>query len=268
MKRSALYTGQVWHARLRPRRHRLRYRVFSLLLDLDELTALDRDLHLFGYNRWALFSFRDCDHGNGEAGALRSWVERQVSEAGVDARQLRIRVLCYPRILGYVFNPLTVFYCEASDGQVRAVLYEVCNTFHERHTYVIPVSGDESGAIRQSCAKELYVSPFVPMDCRYQFNLRPPGESVFVGIEESDRDGRLLTAAFSGKREEISDKRLLITFLRHPLMTVKVMGAIHWEALKIWLKRIPVHRHRPAAMRVASTIVSHLEQKNTENERV
>lgn len=263
MSRSALYSGQVCHVRFRPRRHKLSYRVFSLLLDLDELASLDSKLRLFGHNRFALFSFRDSDHGDGAVGALRSWVERQLSEAGVDVKQMRIRVLCYPRILGYVFNPLTVFYCEASDGQVRAVLYEVCNTFHERHTYVIPVSDDEGGAIRQSCVKELYVSPFVPMDCRYEFNLRPPGETVFVGITENDCDGRLLTAVFSGEREEISDKRLFLTFLKHPMMTVKVMGAIHWEALKIWLKGMPVHRHRPADLRVATTIVSRFEQKDT-----
>ncbi|MEI2298929.1 DUF1365 domain-containing protein [Ensifer sp. MJa1] len=259
MSRSALYSGQVWHVRFRPRRHRFSYRVFSLLLDLDELACLDRKLRLFGHNRWALFSFRDCDHGNGEVGGLRSWVERQLSEAGVDAKGLHVRILCYPRILGYVFNPLTVFYCEAGDGQVQAVLYEVCNTFHERHTYVIPVNDGHGGAIRQSCVKELYVSPFVPMDCRYQFNLRPPGETVFVGITEDDCDGRLLTAVFSGKREEISDKRLLLTFLKHPLMTLKVIGAIHWEALKIWVKGMPVHRHRSAVAQVDTTIVSRFE---------
>lgn len=267
MSRSALYNGQVWHVRFRPRRHRLSYRVFSLLLDLDELESLDHKMRLFGHNRWALFSFRDSDHGNGEVGALRSWVVRQLSEAGVDAKQLRIRVLCYPRILGYVFNPLTVYYCEAAGGQVRAVLYEVCNTFRERHTYVIPVSDGHVGAIQQSCAKKLYVSPFVPMDCRYEFNLTPPGESVLVDITENDHEGRLLKAAFSGKREEMSDTRLLLTFLKYPLMTVKVMGAIHWEALKIWLKGMPVHRHRPADLRVATTIVSRSEEKDLMHER-
>lgn len=267
MTKSALYSGQVSHMRFRPRRHRLSYKVFSLLLDLDELVSLDRRLRLFGHNRWALFSFRDRDHGDGEVGGLRNWVARQLFEAGIDAKGLSISVLCYPRILGYVFNPLTVFYCEGSDGKVRAVLYEVCNTFHERHTYVIPVIGDHANAIRQSCVKELYVSPFVPMDCRYEFNLRPPRDTVLVGITESDCDGRLLTAVFSGERAEISDTSLLMTFVKHPFMTLKVIGAIHWEALKIWLKGIPVHRHRPAAARVATTIVSRFQEKDTTHER-
>lgn len=254
---SALYAGDVVHTRHRPKAHSLRYRVFSLLVDLDELPELDRKLALFGHNRFALFSVHDADHGDGKKGDLKAWVRRQLEKAGMAAEGMRVRMLCYPRILGYVFNPLTVYFCEARDGRLSAILYEVCNTFHERHTYIIPVSGMTGGAaITHECAKELYVSPFMPMDCTYAFRINPPGEKVHIAINERDADGPLLFAAFSGQRRDLDGKALLKAFLGYPLMTLKVMGAIHWEALRLWAKGVPVHRHKKAASAVASTYVN------------
>jgi len=252
---SALYVGEVVHARARPRKHRLRYRVFSLLLDLDELPVLDRTLRLFGHNRRAVLGFHDADHGDSEKGQLKAWVMSRLSSAGIATGDLRVRVLCYPRIFGYVFNPLTVYFCEKQDGTLLAILYEVCNTFHERHTYIIP-AGKAEADVSHSCAKELYVSPFMPMDCRYDFRIRPPGEKVRVAIDESDSEGHLLFASFAGDRHEISDSALLKSLLTYPLMTLKVMGAIHWEALLLWMKGIPVHRHLPAAKSATSSVVS------------
>ena len=253
---SALFLGEVMHMRVRPRRHRFRYRVFSLLLDLDELDVLSATSRLFGYNRRALLSFWDADHGDGSPGGLRAWVEARLRQAGRLEPGMRIRVLCYPRILGYVFNPLTVYFCYAPDGELRAMLYEVCNTFGERHTYVIPVVHSASGPVRQGCAKELYVSPFMPMACFYRFHIEPPDDRVLLRIDESDADGRLLVASFSGRRKALSDRALLRALIRYPLMTLKVTAGIHWEALRIWRKGIPVHRHHAAASRVATTIVA------------
>lgn len=254
-RHSALYLGDVMHSRLRPRRHRLHYRVFTLLLDLDELPELSRASHLFGYNRRAFLSFWDKDHGDGRTGSLRPWIEGQLREANCLEAGMRIRVLCYPRILGYVFNPLTVYFCHAASGGLRAILYEVCNTFGERHTYVIAVPDETAGVVRQSCAKALYVSPFMPMACLYRFHIEPPAESVVVRIDESDSDGPLLVASFAGKRRAFSDRALLGALLRYPLMTLKVTAGIHWEALRIWRKGVPFHRHHAATSRVASTIV-------------
>ena len=260
---SSLYAGDVVHVRKRPRRHKLHYKVFSLLLDLDELPELSRTSRLFGHNRAAVFSFWDTDHGSGKTGDLRPWVEAQLAAAGIDTPHPRIRVLCYPRIFGYVFNPLTVYFCYGRDGGLTAILYEVCNTFGERRTYVIP-AGPGSGPVRQTCAKELYVSPFVPMDCTYQFTIAPPAEAISVCIDESDADGFFLRAIFSGKRQELTDATLLRALLRYPLMTLKVTFAIHWEALKLWLKGVKPLRHHAAAERIATTVVAKSVEPETE----
>jgi hypothetical protein len=250
--KSALYAGKVFHARLRPKRHKLVYRVFSLLLDLDEIGELSRKLRLFAHNSAAVFSFHDRDHGDG-SGDLRSWVEAQLGAAGIVLAAPGISMLCYPRIFGYVFNPLTVWFCREGD-ELKAILYEVHNTFQERRTYVIRVAPG-ANAIEQSCAKELYVSPFVPMDCAYAFHIEPPGERVVVSIDETDPQGLLLKASFAGTRQPLTDDTLLRALFAYPLMTLKVTAAIHWEAVKLWAKGVPVFRHRTAAAKVATTVV-------------
>ena len=179
-RHSALFEGPVVHQRVRPRRHRLSYDVFALLLDLDEISSLDSRSPLFGYDRHALVSFWNRDHGDGSGRDLRPWVNAKLAEAGLQPDGGPIRVLCYPRILGYAFNPLTVYFCYRQDGAPAAILYEVRNTFHERHTYVIPVEPSSKAVIRQSCEKVFYVSPFVPMECTYHFRILPPGASVAV----------------------------------------------------------------------------------------
>ncbi len=255
---SALYAGRVVHQRTRPRRHRLEYRVFTLLLDLDELPALDKRLRLFGYNRRAPLSFHDKDHGDGSADGLRAWVEGHLAEAGLAPDGGGIRLLCYPRLFGYVFNPLSVFFCYDRGGALVATLYEVHNTHGERHTYVMPVGqhgAAERGVLEQSCAKRFYVSPFVPMECFYRFRIVLPGERVGVSIGEDDIEGRFLTATFHGRRRKLGDRVLARALLGYPLMTLKVFAGIRWEALRLRLKRLPWFDHAPAAEKIGRTIV-------------
>lgn len=251
---SAAFTGAVVHARRRPRAHRLRYRVFYLLLDLDELPALERRLRLFGYNRPAVFSFHDRDHGQRDGRSVRHWVEGQLAAASIDHGDLQISILCMPRILGYVFNPLTVYFCRDRSGRTIATLYEVSNTFGESHTYVAPVTDDTGGALRHNFDKRFYVSPFVPMQCRYDIRLIEPGQDIGISIRESDADGVLLTAAFRGQRNPLSDRFLAGTLLRYPLLTLKVMAGIHWEAIRLWVKGTPVFRHT-AAVGPGATVI-------------
>lgn len=255
MKASAIYLGEVVHKRLRPRRHRLSYRVFSLLLDLDELPVLDRTLRLFAHNRWGVLSFHDRDHGDGSGASLRHWIEHQLAAAGIHIGGGPIRALCYPRMLGYVFNPLTVYFCYDQDGGLAGLVYEVNNTFGQRHSYVIATAERDLAEVRQRCDKQFYVSPFVPMSSRYHFRVRPPGGSVRVVINQSDDEGPLLHAAFRGDRRTLTDRALAACFVRHPMMTLKVFAGIHWEALCLWLKGVPlVSRPQPPANPV--TIVS------------
>lgn len=252
---SALYAGTVFHERLRPRRHRLNYRVFSLLLDLDELETLDKGLKLFGYNRAAVFSFHDKDHGAGKSGRLRAWVDEELAGASIDLDGGAVRVLCYPRLFGYVFNPLTVYFCHHRDGHLAAVLYEVANTHGERHTYVIPAAEGDREVVRQTCRKSFFVSPFLAMDCTYDFRIVVPGAKTVVSIAQHDDDGPLLSAVFSGKRKPLSDATLASALIRYPLMTLKVVGGIHWEALRLWLKGVPVVPYRKADRAIASSVV-------------
>jgi len=245
---SAIYRGAVLHRRLRPRRHRLDYRVFSLLLDLDDLPSLDGRLRWFGYNRGAPLSFHDRDHGPGEGTPLRPWVDAELARAGLDLGGGPIRVLCYPRLWGYVFNPLTVYFCHHPDGRLGAMLYEVNNTFGDRHCYLIPVDATQAGAqvIRQACDKRLYVSPFMEMETRYHFRVQPPGETIAVAIRQTDADGPILFASFTGNRAPLSDRALAGAVARHPLMTLKVMAGIHWEALKLFAKGMRLLPRGPA----------------------
>jgi uncharacterized protein len=244
---SALYTGTVAHRRLRPRPHRLRYRVFSLLLDIDEIPALCARLRLFSHRRFNLFSFDERDHADGSGGSLRDWVEGRLGQAGLDLDGGPIRLLAMPRVLGYGFNPISVWFCYRRDGDLIALLHEVHNTFGERHTYLLPVAADDRATtISQSCAKTFHVSPFMAMDMRYDFRVHAPDETLSLAIRGSDADGPLIVASLAARRNELTDAALLRAFVRTPLLTLKVIGGIHWEALRLWIKGIRLHARPPA----------------------
>ncbi len=254
MSGSALYVGTVMHHRRRPKRHRLRYRVFSLLADLDELPRLTQRLTLFSHNRFNLFSLMDRDFGAGDGSALKPWVEAQLAAAGFESSGIQVSLLCYPRILGYAFNPLSVFFCRrVRDGALIAILYEVHNTFGERHCYLIPADPTES-VVRQECEKSFYVSPFIAMQARYQFHILPPDERVAIVIHQGDSEGPLLDASFVAERRPLNDATLLSLLARHPLMALKVIGGIHWQALRLWLKGVKLV-DRPKAPDRLVTIV-------------
>lgn len=246
---SALYRGVVRHRRLRPKSHRLAYRVFWLLLDLAEIDGLDRRLRLFSRNRFNLLSFHDQDHGDGSEKTLRSQIEILLDRAGVDIAGGPVRLLTMPRILGYVFNPISLFYCHHADGRLAAMIYEVTSTFGVRHAYVIPVSAIDqaTGLIRQEAAKALYVSPFMGMDMDYGFRGHAPSDRLDLSIDGRDAQGVLIKAVMSGERRPFEDRELLSAALAFPFMTLKVMIAIHWEALKLWVKGVGLTHQPPPA---------------------
>lgn len=236
----AIYDGEVMHHRFRPRRHRFVYRVQSFLFDIDQLQQVDQRCRWFSLNRFNLYSLDYRDFGDGSGAPLRDYLEQTLRKQGFTQTLHRASLLCYPKVLGYCFNPLSIYYCYGEDDRVFAILYEVSNTFSQRHSYLFPVSDGHSSDrhFRQTCAKNFYVSPFINMDCRYHFRLSPPNETLLVAIRQTENDQALLHALFRGVRRPLSDRELLKGFLRMPLMTVKVMAAIHWEALRLFLKGI------------------------------
>ncbi|MNQ58689.1 hypothetical protein D3C85_729020 [compost metagenome] len=246
---SALYLGGVMHRRLRPKAHALNYRVFWLLLDLTEVDGLDRRLRLFSRNRFNLLSFHDRDHGDGSGAALRPQIDAWLKRAGIDIGAGPVRLLTMPRVLGYVFNPISLYYCHHADGRLAAVVYEVTSTFGVRHAYVIPVPDEDqaAGLIRQGAAKALYVSPFMGMEMDYAFRGHAPGDRLDLTIDGIDAKGLLITAAMSAERRPLEDRDLLKAAVALPLMTFKVMAAIHWEALKLGLKGVRLTRQPPPA---------------------
>ncbi|MFC5420769.1 DUF1365 domain-containing protein [Bosea eneae] len=242
IRHSALYVGRVRHHRFRPRPHALSYRVFWMLLDLDEIDAVAGQLRLFSRNRFNLYAFCDADYGDRSGRPLKEQVAEALAAASIDWDGGRIRLLTMPRILGYAFNPLSTYFCYGHDGRLRATVYEVHNTFGEIHSYVAP-AGAEAYPVRQEAEKRFHVSPFMGLAMRYAFQVEPPGEHVSVAIDGHDDSGRLITASLSGQRHALDDATLLRLLATHPLLTLKVTAAIHWHALRLLAKRIPWWTH-------------------------
>lgn len=242
MEPQALYHGHVLHRRLRPRKHVLRYRVFHLLIDIDRIDELAGRLRLLSRNRFNLFAFHDADHGDGKD--LRAHAEGLLHAAGIETDSGPIRLLTMPRLLGYAFNPLSTWFCHGADGALRAVIYEVSNTFGERHNYVIEAKPN-ARTLHQFAPKRFHVSPFLPMAMDYAFRVLPPGEKLAIGITVSDKQGPILAAIHTAKRADLTDRNLLRAAFAYPLATLKVTAGIHWEALKLWIKRVPLFRKPP-----------------------
>jgi uncharacterized protein len=243
---SCIYNGWVMHRRLRPRRHRFRYRAWWLLLDLDELPQLAARLRWLSHGRCNLFAFHDKDYGHGK-GPLRLQIERRLAEAGIAFDGGAIRLLCMPRVLGYVFNPLSIYFCYRRDGTIGAMVYEVHNTFGERHSYVIETTAGGDAVLRQQSDKRFYVSPFMDMDMGYAFRVTRPSDTITVGVTGADARGPLMHAVLQASRRELCDAQLLRLLVSHPLVTLKVVGAIHWEALRLWSKRLRLRPHHAAS---------------------
>ena len=242
MFNSTLYAGTVFHRRVRPTVHQLQYRVFSLLVDLDELPELHRKLAGFSWNGFNVFSIHDKDFGIDAQAGLRPGVDEALQSHGIHERPCKVYLSCYPRLFGYAFNPLSLYYCLREDKSIFAVVHEVHNTFGERHAYVLPVN-EPAQWIQQAVDKALFVSPFAHMNMHYQFRLNVPDENQVVAIRLLDSDGLVLTASYSAKRKKLTSKSLAVQAIRMPWLSIKVVLGIHWEALRLWLKRVPWFSH-------------------------
>ena len=234
---SCIYIGDVIHKRFRPKQHFFRYKVFSLFIDLSELKKIEKEVSFFSYNKFNLISFFDIDHGSRDGESLEKWVKKNLAKIQIYNENIKIKLLCYPRIFGYVFNPLSIFFIYDENNYLISILYEVKNTFGEQHTYVFKTEKNRN-LTENSCNKKFHVSPFIEMDCKYFFKILNPEQKLSVIINQSDNEGKLLFASQDGVKRELNSKNLIFSYISHPLMTFKVIAAIHFEAFKLWLKGI------------------------------
>ena len=245
-----LYSGKVMHQRMKPFGHRFEYKVFSLLIDLDRLEAVGRLSWLFSVNRFNLVSFYESDHIDARISpaekGIRAYAERLFMNAGM-ARPARIELLAYPRVLGHAFNPISLYYAHDESDALAGMVYEVRNTFGERHTYVCPVEDGQltEAGLRQTRTKIFHVSPFIDMGARYDFRVGRPGEELQFRILESDAEGPLLAASFSGKATHLATGPIVRQLLKIPLLGFKIVAGIHFEALRLWPKGAKFHKSPP-----------------------
>ena len=243
IKDSSIYIGNVIHKRFKPKIHFFKYKVFSILLDISEIDILDKSLKIFSYNKFNIVSFYDADHGPRDGTSIKEWVIKNLNDNRINTENIKIKLLCYPRIFGYVFNPLSVFFIYNKNSELISILYEVKNTFGEQHTYIFKTKENEN-YIKHTCKKKFHVSPFIEMDCAYFFKILKPSEKISVIIDQYDEEGKLLYVSQDGDRIELNNKNLVLSYLRHPLMTFKIIVAIHFEAFKLWTKGIKFVKKR------------------------
>lgn len=243
---SYLYFGNVRHARYQPNRHKFSYRVFSVLLDLDKIEDEAKKLASFSLNRFNLFSFRYRDHGFKTHETPRKFVDHILAQLNRPAAD-QVFLLCYPRMIGFAFNPLSVYYALV-DGEIDTLIYEVRNTFGEDHVYVVPMAGKSASGkatdetpIAHSREKKFHVSPFMDIEGEYHFSAPLPADNIRLVIRETLNDKPLLIASFIGKQARLSDGKLMFGFFAYPLMTAKILVGIHYEAFRLFLKKIPFY---------------------------
>ncbi|MEN9576107.1 MAG: hypothetical protein RL514_3962 [Verrucomicrobiota bacterium] len=249
--RSCLYDCSVMHHRLTPKEHHFRYRIFQFCLGLDELDALSARLRFFSHNRPNLYRFNDADHLPPQTpdaiphplsakSSLLAWIAAQGLSLPADTRVL---LLTHCRVFGYIFNPVSFYFCLDAQDRPLCAVAEVGNTFGEQKPFLLgPEHFDGEGRFRRIVPKHFYVSPFSALDLAFDFKLRVPGEQLDIHIDDREGDRPVLLTALTGQRVPLTDANLARLTLKYPLITARVITLIHWHALKLWWKNVPWHR--------------------------
>lgn len=245
---SCLYKARVMHNRLAPKVHSFHYDIFMFYLDLDEIDNLHKKLRFMSRNKFNLFNFRDKDHlqlprqNPDTSKNTRQHIVNYLAINGVNIGNGRIMVLTNLCTLGYQFNPVSFYFCYDESGAPVCSVVEVCNTFHEMKPYFLGADTRFDNSFKLNTEKYFYVSPFIDMDTNFDFNLQVPGEKLDIRIDDFDKQGdRFFISTLNGKRVPLTDAKLLYYFFSFPLITLKIIGLIHWQALKLWLKKLPFH---------------------------
>jgi DUF1365 family protein len=244
--RSCIYECKVMHHRLEPRQHHFEYRIFMFALDLDELDEIPRRVRGFAHNRRSLYEFRDRDHLTlpelGETGSVREHVTAWIAKQGIRLPpRARITLITLPRVLGYIFNPVSFYFCDDASGAPLCAVVQVGNTFREMKPYLLPQS-DGAGGFRLITPKHFYVSPFSALDLCFDFKLKVPDDRLDIHIDDRAGDRRVLVSALTGHRVPLTTARLAWFTVKYPLITLKVIFLIHWHALLLWARRLPWHQ--------------------------
>jgi DUF1365 family protein len=247
MFENALYRGEVYHARHKPFFHNFRYRIFSLWINIDDFDNAVTVDRYFSFNRFNILSLYHKNHGARDGSKIRPWIERAAKEKGIVIENGAIYMLTFPSVLGFIFSPLTLYFCFDKDVNLKAILYQVKNTFGEQHGYLLATEQPSERTIKQNTKKVFHVSPFINMDCHYHFTVTAPSDKGFhIVIQQTQDNEELLTATWSGHEAlPLNDKNILSVFFSVPFMGVKIVAAIHWQALKLWWKRAKFHKSPP-----------------------
>ncbi|MCB1176648.1 MAG: DUF1365 domain-containing protein [Leptospiraceae bacterium] len=237
---SCIYECSVSHSRLEPKKNSFRYKLFTFFFDLDELNLLDRKLTFFSHNKWNLFSIYDKDHFNIGKGSIKDNILNYLKEQKLDMEISKIYLITNIRILGYVFNPVCFYYCCNKEGEVNAIVVEVHNTFGELKPFLLTKEDlNENEIFVKKYTKFFYVSPFQDLETEFEFRIGIPGEKFRIDIDDYKENNKIFLSNYKGKREQLSSKKLFFYFFKYPLVTIKVISLIHWQALKLLLMKIP-----------------------------
>jgi uncharacterized protein len=241
---SCLYECTVMHHRFAPKLHHFQHHIFMFYLDLDELELLSKKIFPFSYNRRNVYSFRDSDHEPAGENSLKNRIVAFLRKSGIEISPFsRVMLLTLPRILGYIFNPISIYFCFDEEGEPLASVAEVGNTFREKKLYLLK-AGELSpeGVFKKIVTKHFYVSPFSALDLSFDFKLKIPGEKLDIKADDREGEEKVLISTLTGERATFNNRNLLWFTLKYPFVTLKVIFLIHWHALLLWLKGVPFHR--------------------------
>ena len=235
---SQIYLGQVMHQRFFPMQYQFRYGVMNLKVDIDQIDQEAQSLTWFSLNRFNLFSLHFKDYGARKKDqAWRVWADELLSEYGLPEVAHKIELVCFPRFMNITFNPLAMWYAYNAQGELIAIIGEVSNTFGQWHHYVLTNQGEPlADNVKAQAKKVFHVSPFIGMDCQYQFRFSKPGEHYKIGIYQTENNQSVLTSTQVGQAQELTSKNLIKAAIKHPFNTLKILWMIHWWAIKIWVK--------------------------------